>query len=500
MNPPRLSRIAITLVLLHLSPLPASAASVARQLEPLARRTMATGLTPGMSVAVVRGDRVVWQAGFGEADREAHRAVTPETRFYIASTSKALTGLAAARLAARGTLDLDAPIARVLPAARFAANVATDSLTLRRFLTHTHGLRAAGPVSLRMTMTGEYTNAELFEALAEHASAGREGVFFYSNLGYEVVGLALAPGVTGGWKEVVEHEVLAPLGMTATTAYTSKVPAALRAEPYETGASGVERVPLDKGDANMGPAGGHFSTAPDLAKLLIAELNRGRIGRRAVIEPEVIAETQRLQVTQDRAFPPFHRHGWGIGWDVGTYRGDTLLSRFGGFSGYRSHVSFLPGRKLGVVVLLNGGQTASSLTDALAAAIYDRLAGRDSVEAHLDQRLAAAVEAAGRDRESVAADIAKRAARPRTPKRPLDSYAGTYGNPLYGAMVVEAQGTGLTWRMGVARSAMEVFDLDKEQFRVSLAGSGTVLGTRFEEGGARTAALQMFGIEFARRP
>jgi CubicO group peptidase (beta-lactamase class C family) len=479
---------------------PAMAADVGAQLEPLAQRTMATGLTPGLSVAVIRGDRVVWQSGFGMADREARRPVTPETRFYIGSTSKALTGLAAARLAARGVLDLDAPIDRVLPEARFAEGVAADSITLRRCLTHTHGLQAQGPVTVRMTFTGEYTNAELFKALAGHAPARGGRAYAYSNLSYEIVGLALAPDVTRGWKEVVDREVFAPLGMKATTAYASKVPASMRAEPYDTGAQGLERLPQGKVDANMGPAGGHFSTAPDLARLVIAEMNQGRIDGRQAIEPAVIRETQRSQVVNERSFPPFERHGWGLGWDLGTYRGDTLIHRFGGFDGYRCHVSFEPGPRLGVVVLVNGGQSANSLPHALAAAIYDRLNGRDSVEARLATRLDAAIAADARQRESIAADLAKRAARPKTPVRPLVAYTGTYDHPLYGTVVVDDRDGRLVARMGVAESALEVLDLEKEVFRGEFIGGGRPMGTRFAEGGDRAAALQMIDVEFTRRP
>ena len=493
------SRIGIWIVAAGLMATPAVAADDAKQLEPLARRTMETGLTPGLAVAVVRGDGVVWQAGFGDADREAHRRVTPETRFYIASTSKALTGLAAARLSARGALDLDAPISRLLPTARFADGVDPDSLTLRRFLTHTHGLQGQGPVSIRTAYTGDYTNADLLAALAGHAPARSGRAFAYSNLGYDVTGLALAPAVTRGWKEVVEREVLAPLGMTATTAYVSKVPAAQRAEPYDTGANGIERLPLRKQDSNMGPAGGHFSTAPDLAKLVIAELNRGRLDGRQAIEAEVVAETQRLQATQDRAFGPFQRYGWGLGWDLGTYEGDTLIHRFGSFDGYRSHVSFMPGRRIGVVVLLNGGASGSSLSDALAAAIYDRLIGRDSVEARLAARLDAAVEAASKRRESIAADLAKRATRPKAPSRPLEAYTGAYAHPLYGRVVVDVREGGLWARMGVAESPMEVFDFEKELFRVEFIGGGSVVGTRFVGGADHPAALQMIDVEFVRQ-
>ncbi|MEJ2370557.1 MAG: serine hydrolase [Gemmatimonadales bacterium] len=81
-----------------------------RQLEPLVHRAMTPGWTPGLQVAVVMADGRKWVQGFGVADVQTGRRITTDTRFYIASTTKALTGLAAARLDNRGVIDLDTPI------------------------------------------------------------------------------------------------------------------------------------------------------------------------------------------------------------------------------------------------------------------------------------------------------------------------------------------------------------------------------------------------------
>jgi CubicO group peptidase (beta-lactamase class C family) len=468
--------------------------------DSIARRAMATGLTPGMSVAVVAEGRVVWRAGFGHADRDSRREVTPSTRFYIASTSKALTALAAARLAARGALDLDAPLSRALPAAVFAPGIAADSILVRDLLTHTHGISAEGPVSMRVAFTGEYTNEELLRALAAHPPARSGRAFQYSNLGYDLLGVVLDGGVRGGWREVVEREVTRPLGMTATTAYRSRVPDDSLAGPSELGPEGLEPIRLAKEDANMGPAGGHFSTATDLARLVLAELQHGRLDGRQVIERDLVATTQRLHAAQDREFGPYHRHGWGLGWDLGTYDGDTLVHRFGSFAGYRSHVSFMPGRGLGVVVLVNGGGAASTLTDAVACAIYDRMLGRpDSSATRLTDRLAATVEQARSGRAAMAADRDRRAARSQVLPLPLEAYAGTYAHPHYGTLELRRAAGRLEAVMGVARSAVEVYDAANHQLRVELFGGGVVLRAIVGEDGRSIAAVEMRGARYSRR-
>lgn len=467
--------------------------------ESLGHATMATGLTPGMSVAVVADGRIVWEAGFGDADREMQRPVRPGTRFYIASTSKALTALAAARLAARGTLDLDATLARALPGAAFAPGVSADSIRVRDLLTHTHGIDGQGPISMRVAFTGEYSNDDLLRLLASHRPAKGGRAFRYSNLGYDLVGVILAPGETGGWKDVVEREVTRPLGMTATTAWRSRVPDDSLAQPYELGRDGMERVRLGKEDSNMGPAGGHFSTAPDLARLLIAELGGGQVAGRQVIERGVIAGTQRLHAQQDREYALYHRHGWGLGWDLGTYEGDTLLSRFGGFDGYRSHVSFMPRRGLGVVVLANGGGAASLPVELMAAGLYDRLLDKPGARARFAERLAMATERGERGRAGIAADREQRAARPQTLPLPLEAYVGRYVSPTYGTLVLEVGDGRLQAAMGAARCPVEVFDGTKHQLRVELFGSGEVIGAILGEDGRSVAALEFQGTRFERR-
>jgi CubicO group peptidase (beta-lactamase class C family) len=477
----------------------AAAEMASASLEQLALRAFQSGLTPGMAVAVVRGGEVAWAAGFGDADREAGRKVTPETRFYIASTSKALTALAASIRAARGEIDLDAPLSRVFPGTAFPEGVSPESVRVRDLLTHTHGIDPEGPVSLRVAFTGAYTNDELLRLLRAHKRAGSGRTFQYSNLGYDLIGIVLAPEGRDGWKQVVEQEVLIPSGMLRTTAWRSRVPDHELAQPYEFGPNGFERIRLAKEDANMGPAGGHFSTASDLARLLIAELNGGRIEGRAAFPSACLAETQRLHTGNDLTVGFIHRFGWGLGWDLGTYEGDTLVHRFGSFPGYRSHVSFMPARDLGVVVLVNGGGIASPLADVVAAALYDRLLGRPETDQRLDRRLNELAAQTEERKGAIQADRAKRAARPQTLPHPLVDYVGVYENPSLGAVELRLEGDHLEAVMGVARSSVEAYDAAKNKLRVELLGRGSVMEARFSGGSGRASSLVLLDTVFERR-
>jgi len=407
---------------------------LAQRLEPLVARAMSRGLAPGLQVAVVLRDGRAWTGAFGVTDMDSRRPVTDESRFYIASTTKALTALAVARLAGRGELDLDAPLAEAFrPGTRFHPDYDPTTVTVRDLLTHTHGL-SQGAISYRIAFTGQYTNDTTLALLPRHPPLpSRE--FRYSNFGYDLVGLLLAPDVTGGWKEVVEREVLQPLGMIHTTAYRSQLADSLIAWPHDIGPDGMKRIRLAKADANLGPAGGYFTTASDLARLLLAELNEGRLFGRQVIPAEVIAETQRSQVPQSRRFLQYDRHAWGLGWDIGTIDGDTVIHRPGGFAGYYANAAFLLRYGFGVAVLCNGGGGGSRLAEIVAGAIYDELRGGTDEERAMDDALDALARSLGERRQRLAELIAGLNLL-ESPRRPLQAYTGTYGHELWGTAQV----------------------------------------------------------------
>ena len=103
----------------------------------LVQELLAAQAIPAFSVAVMRGDQVLWAEAFGQADLELAVPATPGHRFRLGSVCKIITATLAARLAARGVVDLAAGIARYMPALP-AAHHAT---TLRQLLTHRGGIR-----------------------------------------------------------------------------------------------------------------------------------------------------------------------------------------------------------------------------------------------------------------------------------------------------------------------------------------------------------------------
>lgn len=431
------------LAALVLSTQPLTPDDIGDRIRPLVDEAMASGASPGLQVAVVFADGRRWSEGFGIADLDSMRPVDETTPFYLASTTKALTALAAATLHERGELDLDATLREALPDATFPDAARADEVTVRDLLTHTHGLRHQG-LSWRVAFTGEYTNDLFVESLADVQAGSTR--FRYTNFGYDIIGVILDREHTGGWKAIVHAEVIEPIGMTHTSATPSTFGDDVLAMPHDLGPEGMQRIRLTKRDANMGPAGGHFSTAADLARLLLIELNQGAIDGHQVFEPQVIAETQQPQVSQDRTFIHYDRHAWGLGWDIGTYDGDLVIHRPGGFAGYYANAAFMPEHAFGVVVLANGGSASARLAEIVAGAIYDELRDRPDAQERLASRIADLRESVRR-RQAALRDIEQPAMAPE-PVRPWADYAGQYVNETWGTITIERTSNGLRAIMG----------------------------------------------------
>lgn len=473
---------------------PADGGRLAEELDPLVRELFELELSPGLAIAVVAGDELAYARGFGHADVEEDRPATPETLFYIASTTKSFTALTAALLDHEGRLELDAPMSRDLAGFEFETALSADEISMRDLLTMTHGIEDGGPVVFRTAYSGEFTEEKLLELLAAYGPSESGRAFDYGNLGYNVAGIVMERATGDSWKTLMREEVLDPLGLRSTSPWMSRVERSRVASPYVPAPEGFERRPLTKDDANMHAAGGLVTSALDLSRWVEAFLNDGIVDGERVFPEEVVRSARSVQVPQDRDFSLFHRHGWGLGWDIGTYDGDTLVHRFGGYTGSRPHVSFMPEHGIGVVALVNEAALGGRLVDLVATRIYDRLRDKPGAEEAWAERVAETKDRAADARARLAEHLAERAARQRETPLPLDAYAGRYVNDALGTMEWRRTDEGLETRIGLVHGPAEVYDADAHAFRVELTGSGRVVTFRVEDG--EVVGLEAAGEEF----
>jgi CubicO group peptidase (beta-lactamase class C family) len=456
---------------------------------------------PSLTVVVTRSDGAIYGRGFGRADLASGRAATPDTVYYIASSTKSFLSLALAALDARGEIDLDWTLAELAPDLRFAPELQADRVTLRNLLSHTHGLTGTG-IAHRLAYTGEHDPETLWRQLGA-LQPNRErplGTYRYTNLGYNIAAMLVERRTGRRWQDIVEREVFQPLRMTRSLAQGTE--AARRrfsfALPYTTNtATGFAPVYLVKQDDTLQSAGGIFASPNDIGRFLRAQLaaERGRgTGR---LPAAVIAGTHRPIATTNENRDIFPGTGYGLGWYSGEIVGATLYYSFGGFPGARSHMSFMPARDVGVAALTNDDGVGAILADIAALYAYTWFAeGRDAAAATGEQWLGRVDQEFARRRAGIAAARAQQAARPWRLSQPMMAYSGRYCNDDYGTITIADRGGHPFMSMGRLEAMSTPFDRPETVRVEPIAGEGILL--QFELVNGRAAALSTWERRFTR--
>lgn len=423
---------------------------------------------PGLALAVVEGDETLMTTGYGVADIRSGARVDSNTGFYIASATKAFTALGFAAMATRGEVNLDALVDEWSPGSGLPTDLA-KATSLTDLLSHRAGLDNDA-IAFRAAYSGEHTPQIMHGLLARTTpnAAAPHGVFRYTNVGYNLATILLEARTGEDWRAMVENEVLTPAGMTHTTARVSRAQGqgVLAAGHFGDGAT-PEASRLQKVDATMQSAGGLISTAHDMVRWLELQINDGVIDGRRALPQGLVASTHVVRAAQDQQFGAYHRDGYGLGWQRGRYGQDMLIHHFGNFAGSRTHVSFMPERRVGVAVMINEDLVAGELADVVANYVYDRLSGRADLEAAYEAELSALVERRNQRQTALARTKIERAARNWPLSRPNSAYAGLYENAAYGTIEVIETGSGLDIRAGVMRAQAEAFT-EAESLRVEL--------------------------------
>ncbi|MGH7177334.1 MAG: serine hydrolase [Tepidisphaeraceae bacterium] len=343
-----------------------------KDLAPRWKDAMESMGVPGFAVAVVRDGKIICADGFGVCDPVSKRPVDASTIFYIASCTKTFTAMTIAVLAEQGKFSLDDPVKKILPRFDLADTKAAESITIRDLLCHRPGLRSQAIV-FNDAYTGQITDDLYYRLLKQTSPAGNVN---YSNIHFTLLGRVMEQAGGKSWKEVMDDLVLKPAGMTRTTAYASRMYAdADSAKPVVTQDGKQTVSPLLKTDRTMHAAGGMGSSANDLARWLILHTSAGQIDGNQVIPEPIVKQMLARQSDHEPSGKIRRLEGFGLAWELGTYRGRPYATHGGGYVGAAAHISLLPEQRIGVVVLTNFSPTGAGLCDVVSIDVYDRLLG-----------------------------------------------------------------------------------------------------------------------------
>jgi CubicO group peptidase (beta-lactamase class C family) len=457
---------------------------------------------PGLAVVVIRGDRPVFIRGYGLANRETGLKADQDTLFYIASSTKSFTALAAALLDREGKIRLTDSIIKYSFGIQFK-NALPDKITVRDLLTHTSGLQNEA-LTFRMAYSGDSDPADLKRVFADGTTYvdARYGKYNYDNLGYNIYAVLLQNQLKMKWQDVLQEKIFNPLGLKHTTAYVSKAEAkkwkVATGYMFDPIAGKVVRSPLAKTDANMQSAGGIFASITDIGRWLNMNMNGGKLDKKQIIPVDVIKAAHAGYTKTVRSAEPFTGEGqYGLGWQIGKYKGEKVVYHHGGFPGYASHISFLPDDKIAIAVLTNDGFLGQIAGNMIATYGYDWWLGAEDLDQVYERKLSDTVTRYGQWKKMVGSGAAERAKRPSQLTGLLADYAGTYENELFGTIEIAVRGNDLSITMGNINCIATPY-IEKDTIRVEMMpGTGEVI--KFQKNGEeKVLSLSYAGVRFAK--
>lgn len=428
-----------------------------RETQRLCEEQIEKDAVPGLAIAVVFQDQVLYTAGFGVRDVNAREPVNADTVFQLASMSKAIGSTVVAELVSEGKISWDSRISDLNPDFEMYDPWVTHEITIRDFYAHRSGLPANAGDALEIL--GFNREQILHRLRYQKPDSSFRSRWAYNNFGVTEAAVAAAKAYNLTWEDAAEQKLYRPLGMNSTSSrfadFSARTNKALG--HVQVGGKWVQKYRRDPDPQS--PAGGVSSSVNDLAKWMRLQLANGQFEGKRIVDEKALAATHSPQIFMWSdpltGLPMFYGLGWIVTYDK---EGRLNLWHTGIFTtGAATIVRLVPSEHLGIVVLTNvfppgvGEGLALTFTDV---ALYGK-ATQDWLT-YFKKMYAAATLGGG-------TDYSKPPAAP-APALATSAYVGTYSNNLYGEIQIIEQGDGLAIVEGPSKLTFPLKHYDRDLF------------------------------------
>jgi CubicO group peptidase (beta-lactamase class C family) len=304
---------------------------------------------PGLAVAVVHQDEIIYARGFGRLGLDSELPVNQHTLFGVASTSKAMTATALGMLVDEGKLSWDDRVVEYLPYFKLSDPWVTQEVRIRDLLSHQVGLgRITGN---RIQFMPTTSREQLIRQMQYHEfeQPFRAG-FVYNNVMYSVAGEVVAAVSGQSWDDFMRERLFQPLGMSrSNTSITQFAPdEANIAIPHQYIEGAIVEIARRNFD-NVGPSASVNSSVLEMAQWIRLQLGEPGVyqGQRLVSD-EVMQQIFSPQVVLSRNSRTEPLRAYGLGWYLEDYRGFATASHGGATDGFNTSLTLVPELELGL--------------------------------------------------------------------------------------------------------------------------------------------------------
>jgi len=413
------------------------------KIDLLSKQLMEKYHLPGIAIVGVKNGKIVYKLTSGKANEDYN--LSDSSRIYIASNTKAFTGLALAKLAFEKKINFSDPVSKYIPSSYFPKNIEIDKITVRQLMQHTHGL-SNDPMVFRTAYSGEYPS-DLKELLkfTVYRLDSLSTEFHYSNLGYLLGGIIIEQVTGKNWREYITDNILKKIGMINSTTHMDFC-SEEETLPFKYNSN--EHLSSRKSENTLHAAGGIYSTLDDMGKWLSLYTYNSPV----VIGSKLLKLYLQDRIKVDKSMGPFSMDEYGNGWISGSLMGNKLFFHFGSFYGYESMMSFQPGKNDGVFVFvneINGGQRIASMITAYFYLIMSNDTNADSKIKMFTQFIDPLYKEGNVERKIFTFENSEK-------------LTGEYYSPEYGNLIVDKNTSGYTFRIGKLESTAYAGEKENE--------------------------------------
>ncbi len=410
------------------------------QIDSIVQVAMDSNQHAGLAVAVVKDGELVHSKGYGLASIVTGDKVNKNTRFSIASNSKAFTSTALAILVDEGKINWKDKVVDHIPEFKMYDNYVTANFTIIDLLTHRSGLDLGAGDLMWIPDGNDFTVADVITNFQHQTPVSDfRTKYDYDNLLYIVAGEIIVRKSGMSWSEFIESKIMEPINMNESAGTLQRLKSKSNIAKPHSYIDG-EFVEVHEFDATMASAAaGIYASVEDLSKWMIMQLNQGALNDSTNLISK-INHSKMWQPYTNRGFtaknnPPYNTHfyAYGLGWGIRDIAGYVKLSHTGGMPGMLSQTILIPELDLGVVVLTNadpGGYSFLSIPNL----IVDSYIGVDSVD--WIGKMTTALANRENSGDSIVNQVWEVVKKAKTKHLNLDNFAGTYDDNWFGEMVI----------------------------------------------------------------
>ncbi|MDN3693580.1 serine hydrolase [Chryseobacterium tructae] len=391
----------------------------------------------GLSIAIVKNDKIMYTKGYGYRDYENKLPVTPNTIFCIGSNTKAFTSALIGMLEDEKKLSLKDKPSRYIPGLTFSTDRMNTLITIEDLLEHRSGLGSVDGSYIFFPASKRIDLMQRLPFLKENGEP--KNSWKYSNFGYLMLG-AIAEQINGkSWDDLIREKILSPLKMSnSNTSIDEMIQQKDFSYPYGLYHNSIEKLLFQKPD-NDKPGAAVNSSAMDMGNWIRLWLNNGSFENTMLISKDYTNNAMSAKIVIDGTPPVkadqknfLFAHGYG--WFTQIFKGHYKVWHAGGVSGFTSSVLVFPADKFGVVVLSN--QHNSDLSNTIANMISIRMLGLDHGKPYAYEKEQYDIIKPDKNINTAVNDKKK-------PTHDLDSYSGEYTNKGYGTFKISKLGNDL---------------------------------------------------------